>query len=63
MIRKLATLGLLALISTTFLTACAQSSAKPYALTGDLTSAQKVRYTDDKGHFHPELVAQNKPLR
>jgi hypothetical protein len=52
-------------------TGCA-SSEKPYALTGDkavygvngaapaspLSATERARYTDQKGRFHPEWIAQ-----
>ena len=63
MIRKLATLSLLALVTSTFFAACANAGAKPNALTGNLTQEQKRHFTDDKGGYHADLAAQDKPLR
>lgn len=76
MLRKLLRVTVLGLAASTALvaTGCAASSSdKPYALTGDRTSAygvngaganstltaqERARYTDEKGRFHPEWVAQ-----
>ena len=62
-----------ALLSSAFLAGCA-SSGPPYSLTGPTKSEeqiaqdhekwrQQMTYTDDKGHYHPEAAAANRPLR
>lgn len=64
MIRKFASLSVLALIliAGVSLAGCQTSSAQPYSVTG-VSDAQKARFTDDKGHFHADLAAQDRPLR
>lgn len=61
MFRKLATVVVLGAISLSGLLAagCASSpSNAPYSLTGSSAEQQRkerLRYTDDKGRYHPEL--------
>ena len=64
MIRKIASLSVLALVlvAGSFLAGCQTSNAQPYSVTG-ASSVDRARFTDDKGHFHADLVAQNRPLR
>ena len=60
MIRKLSTLAVLTLIVVAGALAGCQT-AQPAALTGN--QAPSARYTDDKGRFHADLAAAEKPLR
>src|SRR5436853_6514968 len=75
MTRKLLTVAVLsaASLSTLFAVGCSsQGQSQPYSLTGKSQDQiardheqwrQKMMYTDDKGHYHPELAAQGRPLR
>ena len=75
MTRKLIALALLGATTVPALLAvgCASDSGnQPYRLTGksqeDVVQErsdwrQRNMYTDDKGHYHPDLAAQQKPLR
>jgi hypothetical protein len=62
-----------ALFASAFAAGCA-SSSPPYSLTGPAKSEeqiaqdhekwrQQMTYTDEKGHYHPEAAAANRPLR
>jgi hypothetical protein len=58
MLRKLFTVALLTGVSAAALAAagCASSNEQPSALTGDQTTMNdNWKYTDQKGHFRPEL--------
>lgn len=67
MLRKMllaATFGLG--ISATLLTGgcAADKGEKPYSLTGtEQERKERLRYTDAKGHYRPDLRAQGQPLR
>jgi hypothetical protein len=73
MTRKLITLALLGATTVPALLAvgCASNTAtEPYGLTGKAQEnasheawRQQMMYTDEKGHYHPELAAQERPLR
>ena len=75
MTRKLITLALLGATAVPALLAvgCASDNAsEPYKLTGksqdDAVSSheawrQRSVYTDDKGHYRPDLAEQHRPLR
>ncbi|MDB5333424.1 MAG: hypothetical protein JWP03_4575 [Phycisphaerales bacterium] len=75
MTRKLITLALLGATAVPALLAvgCASENAtEPYKLTGKTQEnaasgheawRQQIMYTDEKGHYHPELAAQQRPLR
>ncbi len=65
MFKSLVTVSLLAVLSAPalFAVGCASDSdSKAYNLTGDntsnraLTSSERQRYTDSKGHFRPDWV-------
>ena len=71
MTRKLLTVAMLSVISvpTLFALGCASDNqaAKPYSLTGSESDKnvntphsfqEQVRYSDEKGRFHPEWVGQ-----
>ena len=75
MTRKLFSLALLAATAgPAFLAVgCSSSNAnQPYSLTGKSQEQiaqdheawrQRMMYTDEKGHYHPELAAQHRPIR
>jgi hypothetical protein len=75
MTRKLIALALLGATTVPALLAvgCASENAtEPYKLTGrtqeNVVSSheawrQRTVYTDDKGHYRPDLEAQHRPLR
>mgnify|MGYP001457316260 CR=1 FL=1 len=75
MTRKLLSVALLSAVSvsTLFALGCSsQGQNQPYSLTGKSQDQiaqeheqwrQRTMYTDEKGHYHPELRAQNRPLR
>ena len=64
MVRKIAILTVLtlSLSAPLFLAGC-QTAAAPNAVTGTMSAADKAHYTDDKGRFHADLAAQQRPLR
>jgi hypothetical protein len=75
MTRKLITLALLGTTTVPALLAvgCTSNTAtEPYGLTGKAQEnavssheawRQQMMYTDEKGHYHPELAAEERPLR
>lgn len=75
MTRKLLSVAMLGAVSvsTLFALGCSsQGQNQPYSLTGrsqeQIAQAheqwrQQTMYTDEKGHYHAELAAQNRPLR
>lgn len=61
--RRLFTIVLVAVVSSSALLAagCSSANGRPYALTGEnrqLSAAERARYSDDKGRFHPEWVRE-----
>ncbi|MGE5609236.1 MAG: hypothetical protein ACM359_08275 [Bacillota bacterium] len=58
-------LGGISLLALTLASCATGKSESPHALTGEqqFTSAQEIaRWSDDKGHFHPEWrVGINRP--
>jgi hypothetical protein len=58
MLRKLFTVAILTSVSaaTVVATGCTSSTEQPSALTGDRTTMNdNWKYTDQKGHYRPEL--------
>ena len=73
MLRKVLSVAVLGLASSAaFVAAGCASNEKPYGLTGEksvygangagpnspLSAQERARYTDSKGHFHPDWVGQ-----
>lgn len=70
--RKFLTVALLGLVSAPMLFAEGCAQQQPYSLSGKSQEQmaneheqwrQRMMYTDEKGHYHPELAAQHRPLR
>jgi len=40
---------------------CQSNSSPPYSLTGQDETHERQRFTDDKGHYHPEWRAGINP--
>ena len=59
MTRKIAKVLLLSAVSVAgfVATGCQSSSSQPYSLTGQDELRERQRFTDDKGHYHPEWRA------
>ena len=62
MLKKLALAAVLGLAPAAALlaTGCASSQEKPYSLTGtdEQERKERLRWTDDKGHYRPDLRQQ-----
>lgn len=74
MSRKWITIALLGAttVPALFAVGCSSGSNQPYSLTGKSQEQiaseheawrERMMYTDEKGHYHPELAAQHRPLR
>jgi hypothetical protein len=73
--KKLLNLILMSVVSSPMVVALGCSSGganQPYSLTGKSAEQtavdheqwrQRTMYTDEKGHYHPELAAQGRPVR
>ena len=71
MAKKLLIVAALGAASVTSLLAVGCSQSQPYSLTGKsdeqvaeehLQWRQQTMYTDEKGHYHPELAAQHQRI-
>ena len=71
MTRKLIVASMFAATAIAAIGCASQPSSPPYSLTGESQSQvaqheqwrQRQMYTDEKGHYHPDLAAAQRPLQ
>jgi hypothetical protein len=62
---KTIAMALVGMLGGAALVGCESANDRPYGLTGEqeLSRSERLKYTDQKGHYRPEYAARGEAIR